>query len=133
MDCCSLDVHLIRKLSYFGYNLFSIAQCAQSRNLLIYQFCLKGTKPFFVTIHTLFYAKMPNRAIWGLLNVVGDPAKLLLCAYFKSQVGKIHILTSISGGVSKLQNGILTKNSLTFAQTRTRTFLIKTKFIDFEA
>jgi len=69
-------------------------------------------KPFFVKIHVLVYAKMPNIAVLGLLEVIGAPVKALLCADFKNGRAKIHILLFISKrGVSRLWNAILLKNS----------------------
>jgi hypothetical protein len=56
-----------------------------------------------VKIHVLVYAKMPNIAVLGLLEVLGAPVKALLCADFKNGRAKIHILLFISKmGVSRL-------------------------------
>jgi len=71
--------------------------CAQSRNQLICQFRENGPKPiFFLKIHILVYAKMPNIAVLGLLEVVRARIKALLYDYFKNGRAKIHILTFIS-------------------------------------
>ena len=52
--------------------------------------------PFFVKIHILFYAKMPNIAVLGLLEVTRARIKALLYVDFKNERAKIHILTFIS-------------------------------------
>ena len=52
--------------------------------------------PFFVKIHILVYAKMPNIAVLDLLDVVRARIKALLYDDFKNRRAKIHILTFIS-------------------------------------
>ena len=52
--------------------------------------------PFFVKIHILVYAKMPNIAVLGLLEVVRAHIKALLYDDFKNGRAKIHILIFIS-------------------------------------
>ena len=59
--------------------------------------------PFFVKIHILVYAKMPNIAVFGLLEVIRARVKVLLYADFENGRAKIHILLFISKrGVSRL-------------------------------
>ena len=53
-------------------------------------------KPFFVKIHILVYAKMPNIAVLGPLEVIGAPIKALLYVDFKNGRAKINVLILIS-------------------------------------
>ena len=48
----------------------------------------RDQKPFFVKIHILVYARIPNIAVLGPLKVIGAPIKALLYVDFKKRKGK---------------------------------------------
>ena len=50
---------------------------------------------FFWIRPCLVYAKIPNRAVLGLFEVMRTRVKVLLYADFKNEMAKIHILTFI--------------------------------------
>ena len=90
--------------------------------------------PFFVKIHILVYAKMPNRAVLGLFEVIRTRVKVLLYADFKNERARIHILTFISkkGRVQPQKCSFIEKFH-NFIQIQTHSSGIHAIFMDFWA
>jgi len=87
---------------------------------------------FFIKIHILVYAKMPNRAVLGLFEVIRTRVKVLLYADFKNERARIHILTFISkkGRVQPLKCSFIEKFH-NFIQIQTHSSGIHAIFMDF--
>ena len=90
--------------------------------------------PFFVKIHILVYAKMPNIAVLDLLEVVRARIKALLYDDFKNGRAKIHILTFISKkGRVQAQKCNFIKKFHSFIQIQTHSSGIRAIFMAFWA
>ena len=90
--------------------------------------------PFFVKIHILVYAKMPNIAVLGLLEVIRARVKVLLYADLENGRAKIHILTFISKkGRVQPQKCSFIKKFHHFIQIQTHFSGIHAIFMDFAA